>query len=59
MSISRIAMIGLLLMSAVTSFGYRHYIRAHTSEAAKRGCAREPIRFFDKNQYSNCLARQM
>jgi hypothetical protein len=53
------AMIGLLLALAVTSFGYRHYIRTHASEAVKQGCAREPVRFFDRNQYSNCLARQM
>jgi hypothetical protein len=53
------AMIGLLLTSAVTIFGYRHYIRTHASEAVKQACAREPIRFFDRNQYSNCLARQM
>jgi alkylhydroperoxidase/carboxymuconolactone decarboxylase family protein YurZ len=53
------AMIGLLLALAVTSFGYRHCIQTHASEAVKQGCAREPVRFFDRNQYSNCLARQM
>jgi hypothetical protein len=52
-------MIGLLLVLAVTSFGYRQYIRTHASEAVKQACAREPIRFFDRNQYSNCLARPM
>lgn len=52
-------LIGLMLILALASFAERAYLRNHASEAVKTKCAREPLDFLYKNQYSDCLRRNM
>ena len=49
----------LVVALALLSFGEHYYLRNNASEAAKAKCAREPLDFFYKNQYSDCLRRNM
>ena len=52
-------LIGLLLVLAGAIYAERAYVRANAPESIKATCAREPVDFFDKNQYSDCLRRNM
>jgi hypothetical protein len=46
-----------LVVAALANFGYRAYLRENAPEHVKQICAHEPMNFFYKNQYTNCLAR--
>ena len=48
----------LLVGLSVITMGEGFYVRATASETAKRLCAHEPVDFFLKSQYTNCLRRQ-
>jgi hypothetical protein len=51
--------VALVVALALLSFGEHYYLCNNASEAAKAKCAREPLDFFYKNQYSDCLRRNM
>jgi hypothetical protein len=51
--------VGLVVALALFSFAEGYYVRNHASEAVKAMCAREPVDFLYKNQYSDCLRRNM
>jgi hypothetical protein len=51
--------VGLVVALALFCFGERYYIRNNAPESVKAKCAREPVDFFYKNQYSDCLRRNM
>ena len=51
--------VALAVAPALLSFGEHYYPRNNASETAKAKRAREPVDFFYKNQYSDCLCRNM
>jgi hypothetical protein len=51
--------VALVVALALLSFGEHYYLRNNASETAKAKCAREPLDFFYRNQYSDCLRRNM
>ena len=51
--------VGLVVALALFGFGERYYVRKSASEAVKAKCAREPVDFLYRNQYSDCLRRNM
>ena len=51
--------VGLVVALALFSFGEHYYVRKSASEAVKAKCAREPVDFLYRNQYSDCLRRSM
>ncbi len=51
--------VALVVALALLSFGEHYYLRNNASDAAKAKCVREPLDFFYKNQYSDCLRRNM
>jgi hypothetical protein len=53
----RNCLVGLLVVLAVTNFGYRAHLRHATSDEVQIKCAHEKLDFFYKNQFSDCLAR--
>jgi hypothetical protein len=51
------ALVGVLVVLALASFGYRTYVLDYAPEDVKRLCAHEPVNFGSRYQYSSCLAR--
>jgi hypothetical protein len=51
--------VGLLVALALFGFGQRYCIRNNAPESVKAKCAREPVDFLYRNQYSDCLRRSM
>jgi hypothetical protein len=51
--------VALAVALALLSLGEHYYLRNNASESAKAKCAREPLDFFCKHQYSDCLRRNM
>ena len=51
--------VALVVALVLLSFGERYYLRNNASESAKVKCAREPLDFLYKNQYNDCLRRNM
>jgi hypothetical protein len=50
-------LLGLTVLLWAVTAGERTYVRHHASQAVKTMCAREPIRFFSRYQYGDCLHR--
>jgi hypothetical protein len=53
----RVILLAFLVVAALANFGYRTYLHENAPERVKQMCAREPMNFFYKNQYTDCLAR--
>jgi hypothetical protein len=53
----RVILLASLVVAALANLGYRTYLRESAPERVKQLCAREPMNFFYKNQYTDCLAR--
>jgi hypothetical protein len=53
----RVILLTSLVVAALANFGYWSYLRENAPERVKQMCAHEPMNFFYKNQYTNCLAR--
>jgi hypothetical protein len=53
----RAILLASLLVAALANFGYRTYLRENAPDRIKQMCAHEPMNFFYKNQYTDCLAR--
>jgi hypothetical protein len=53
----RTIVLTFLVVAALANFGYRAYLRENAPERVKQICAHEPMNFFSRYQYSDCLAR--